>query len=83
MGQKGSAKKQRSMLFPKWMAEAVEEIAEKGGHTFTDVVIELLRRELEIRGYQMDLGKEVLVRQEQDIINDAITRDDKKKVSGK
>jgi len=83
VGKKGSAGKVQSIKFPKWMAESVEELAEKGGHTFTDVVVELLRRELEIRGYQMDLGKEVTARQEQDIINDAITRDDNKKASGK
>jgi len=58
MGQKGSSKKQRSMLFPKWMADAIEGLAESGGHTFTDVVIELLRRELELRGYRMDIGQE-------------------------
>jgi hypothetical protein len=33
---------QTGIRFPKWMHDAIEEIAEKGGHTFTDVVIDLL-----------------------------------------
>jgi hypothetical protein len=49
---------QKGVRFPKWMAEAIEEIAEKGGHTFTDVVLDLLRQELNFMGYSMGIGRE-------------------------
>ena len=40
------------------MSEAVGEIAENNGHTFTDVVIDLLRQELAVMGYTMGIGRE-------------------------
>ena len=58
MGKKGSDKKAQSIRFPKWMADAIDEIAEKGGHTFTDVVIDLLRQELAFMGYTMGIGQD-------------------------
>ena len=60
MGKKGSDKKSQSIRFPKWIADAIEEIAKKRGHTFTDVVIELLRQELAFMGYTMGIGQEGL-----------------------
>jgi len=58
MGTKGSDRKIQSVRFPKWMANSIEEIAEKGGHTFTDVVLDLLRQELAFMGYSMGIGRE-------------------------
>jgi hypothetical protein len=49
---------QRSILFEKWMADAINEIAPKKGLTFTSVVHELLRQELAIMGYTMGIGRE-------------------------
>ncbi|MCL2381839.1 MAG: ribbon-helix-helix domain-containing protein [Treponema sp.] len=56
MAKKTQQAVQKALRLPKWMVDAIDNLAEKGGYTFTDVVIELLRRELEIRGYQMDIG---------------------------
>jgi N-acyl-D-aspartate/D-glutamate deacylase len=58
MGKKGSAGKTQSIRFPKWISDALQEIAEKGGHTVTEVVIDLLRQELSIMGYTMGIGRE-------------------------
>jgi hypothetical protein len=35
-----------SIIFEKWMADAIKEVAESKGLTFTSVVVELLRQEL-------------------------------------
>lgn len=56
MGKRGSAGKTQSIRFPKWMADAIDEI--KGDHTFSDVVIEFCRKELEEVGYTMSIGRE-------------------------
>ena len=61
MGKRGSVSKIQSIRFPKWMADAIEEIAEKCGYTFTDVVLDLLRQELAIMGYSSGLGREAAV----------------------
>ena len=65
------------------MAEAVEDLAEKSGHTFTDVVVELLRRELEHKGYQMDLGDRIMPQKQDVTTNGVFNSDDNKKASGK
>jgi len=57
MAKKVQGAVQRGVRLQKWMADALDELAEKGGHTFTDVVVELLRIELERRGYSMDIGR--------------------------
>ena len=49
---------QKGVRFPKWMADSIEDIAKKGGHTFTDVVLDLLRQELAFMGYSMGIGRE-------------------------
>ena len=67
MGQKGSLGSARSIRFPLWMAEAIDGIAKNGGHTFTDVVLELLRKELEVEGYSMGIGRKTTV---QDLIDE-------------
>jgi uncharacterized protein (UPF0254 family) len=61
MGTKGSEHKIQSIRFPKWMAESIEEVAKKANVTFTDVVIELLRQELNNMGYTMGIGREAIV----------------------
>ena len=58
MGSKGSDKKTQSVRFPMWMVTAIEGIAKKGGFTFTEVVIDLLRQELSFMGYTMGIGRE-------------------------
>jgi hypothetical protein len=40
------------------MADAIKEIAEEKGLTFTTVVLELLRQELAVMGYTMGIGRE-------------------------
>jgi len=57
MGKRGSAGKTQSIRFPMWMADAIDEIAEKGGHNFSEVVIEFCRKELEVEGYTMGIGR--------------------------
>jgi hypothetical protein len=59
VGKKGSQGKTQSIRFPMWMATAIEEIAENGGFTFTEVVLDLLRQELAIMGYNMGIGREM------------------------
>ncbi|MDR1107831.1 MAG: hypothetical protein LBL19_02230 [Spirochaetaceae bacterium] len=59
MGQKtNEGRTKQSIIFEKWMAEAINEIAQKKGLTFTSVVQELLRQELAIMGYTMGIGRE-------------------------
>jgi hypothetical protein len=41
-----------------WMADAINEIAEDKGLTFTAVVLDLLRQELAVMGYTMGIGRE-------------------------
>ena len=55
---------QKGIRFPMWMAKAIDELAEKGGHTFTDVVLDLLRQELAEMGYSMGIGREAAEVQE-------------------
>jgi hypothetical protein len=49
---------QQSIIFDKWMADAIKEIAQEKGLTFTTVVTELLRQELSVMGYTMGIGRE-------------------------
>jgi hypothetical protein len=49
---------QQSIIFEKWMADAVRKIAQERGLTFTSVVLELLRQELAVMGYTMGIGRE-------------------------
>ena len=58
MGKRGSAGKTQSIRFPMWMANAIQEIVEKYSHTFSEVVIEFCRKELESEGYTMGIGRE-------------------------
>jgi hypothetical protein len=59
MGRKANEGRfQQSIIFEKWMAEALKEIAQKRGLTFTSVVLELLRQELAVMGYAMGIGQE-------------------------
>jgi len=59
MGQKtNEGKIQKPIRFDKWMADAIQKIAENRGLTFTAVVIELLRQELSFMGFSMGIGRE-------------------------
>jgi hypothetical protein len=58
MGRKGIEGKIRSLRFPVWMYEALEEMALRKKSTFTDIVLELLRQELAVEGYSMGIGRE-------------------------
>jgi hypothetical protein len=59
MGQKtNEGRTKQSIVFEKWMADALKEIAQKRGLTFTSVVLELLRQELAVMGYTMGIGRE-------------------------
>jgi hypothetical protein len=59
MGQKtNEGRFRRSIVFDKWMADAIKEIAQDKGLTFTAVVLELLRQELAVMGYTMGIGRE-------------------------
>jgi hypothetical protein len=49
---------QTSIIFEKWMSDAIREVAESKGLTFTSVVVELLRQELALMGYTMGIGRE-------------------------
>jgi hypothetical protein len=51
---------QQSIIFEKWMADAIKEIAEDKGLTFTAVVLDLLRQELAVMGYTMGIGREAV-----------------------
>jgi N-acyl-D-aspartate/D-glutamate deacylase len=50
----------RPIRFPKWMFDALEEIADTKGATFTDVVLDLLRQELKAMGITMGIGREAV-----------------------
>ena len=59
MGSKANEGKiKKPINFEKWMADAIQEIADNKGLTFTSVVQELLRQELAIMGYSMGIGRE-------------------------
>ena len=58
MAKKQQAAVQKGVRFPKWMADAIDKIAEKGGHTFTDVVIDFCRQELAEMEIYMGIGRE-------------------------
>jgi hypothetical protein len=59
MGRKANEGRfQQSIVFEKWMADAIREIAQKKGLTFTSVVLELLRQELAAMGYAIGIGRE-------------------------
>jgi hypothetical protein len=49
---------QQSIVFEKWMADAIKEIAQEKGLTFTAVVTDLLRQELAVMGYTLGIGRE-------------------------
>jgi hypothetical protein len=51
---------QRSIVFEKWRADAINERAQEKGLTFTSVVLELLRQELAVMGYSMGIGREAV-----------------------
>ena len=59
MGEKGKKTKQLGIRLPLWMVEAIQEVADNRGFTVTDVVIELLRKELEFEGYSMGIGRTI------------------------
>jgi hypothetical protein len=59
MGQKSNkGRTKQSIVFEKWMADAIREIAQERGLTLTSVVLELLRQELAVMGYTMGIGRE-------------------------
>jgi predicted DNA-binding ribbon-helix-helix protein len=59
MGQKtNEGRVKQSIVFEKWMIDAIKEIAQERGLTFTAVVTELLRQELAVMGYSMGIGRE-------------------------
>jgi hypothetical protein len=59
MGQKtNEGRIKASLVFEKWMADAIHEVAEEKGLTFTSVVLELLRQELAFMGYTMGIGRD-------------------------
>jgi hypothetical protein len=61
MGQKANeGRTKQSIIFEKWMADALKEIAQERGLTFTSVVLELLRQELAAMGYTMGIGREAV-----------------------
>jgi hypothetical protein len=59
MGKKSNEGRfKQSIVFEKWMMDAIKEIAEDKGLTFTSVVLELVRQELAVMGYTMGIGRE-------------------------
>jgi hypothetical protein len=60
MGNKANESKKQSINFDKWMADAIQDIADKNSLTFTSVVLELLRQELSAMGYTMGIGREAM-----------------------
>jgi hypothetical protein len=60
MGIKGNEIKKQSINFDRWMADAIQDIADKNSLTFTSVVVELLRQELATMGYTMGIGREAM-----------------------
>ena len=59
IGQKGNFTKTRSICFPLWMASAVDHISNEIGMSFNKVVLELLRQELAVMGYNAGIGGDV------------------------
>jgi len=57
VGRKGNNTIKRSINFEPWMYDAIETICDAQGMTFTSVVHELLRRELEFEGYSAGIGR--------------------------
>jgi hypothetical protein len=67
MGRKANEGRfQQSIIFEKWMADAIKKIAEDKGLTFTAVVTELLRQELALMGYTIGIGREAIKGSERD-----------------
>jgi hypothetical protein len=60
MGSKANEGVKKSLNFDKWMADAIQKIADTKKMTFTSVVLELLRQELAFMGYTMGIGREGL-----------------------
>jgi hypothetical protein len=58
MGSKANEGVKKSLNFDKWMADAIQVIADDKKMTFTSVVLELLRQELAFMGYTMGIGRE-------------------------
>jgi hypothetical protein len=58
MAKKRVVSVQKGIRFPRWMHDKIQKIADKGDHTFTDVVLDLLRQELAHMGYTMGIGRE-------------------------
>jgi hypothetical protein len=60
MAKKKVVSVQHGIRFPRWMYDKIQEIADTKGATFTDVVLELLRQELNFMGYTMGIGREAI-----------------------
>ena len=48
----------RHIRVPKWIDDAIQEIADRQSYTYTEVVLDLLRQELAAMGYTMGIGRE-------------------------
>jgi N-acyl-D-aspartate/D-glutamate deacylase len=60
MAKKKIVSVEKHIRVPKWMDEAIQEIADKRSYTYTDVVLDLLRQELAVMGYTMGIGREAV-----------------------
>jgi hypothetical protein len=60
MAKKKTVSVERHIRVPGWMDSAIQEIADKGSYTYTDVVLDLLRQELAVMGYTMGIGREAI-----------------------
>jgi hypothetical protein len=58
MAKKKTISVERHIRVPKWMDDAIQEVADKRAYTYTDVVLDLLRQELAVMGYTMGIGRE-------------------------
>ena len=58
MGRKGTEGKKQSIIFPLWMAQGIEFIANKNKWTVTDVVLEYVRQGLEADKVNMGIGRQ-------------------------
>jgi hypothetical protein len=58
MAKKRAVSVERHIRVPKWMDEAILEIADEKAYTYTDTVLDLLRQELAFMGYTMGIGRE-------------------------
>jgi hypothetical protein len=58
MAKKKNVSVERHVRVPKWMDNAIQEIAGKRAYTYTEVVLDLLRQELAAMGYTMGIGRE-------------------------